>query len=115
MAERGRLRSCYLTYPAGRDVSDVRAALGEFGLSVREGVEPGWLPAADAVQAQIANSDLTVAVLAGGTKDGAVLFELGVARGLQKPTLVVAIGNAPLPSDLIGARVVSITTKGGGR
>ncbi len=112
MSRHTSLRTCFLAYPFDRDVRLLRQALEELGIEVREGsTEPGSLPVADAVQRRIAESDITIAVLGGRAQDTSVMYELGVARGLGKPTLVVTLGRTTVPAALNGLRILPLTSR----
>jgi hypothetical protein len=49
-----------------------------------------------------------IGVLGGSNQDRAVLFELGLARGLGKPTIVFAPPRASLPSELTGVPTIRL-------
>src|SRR2546426_8238289 len=107
---RSGYRSCYLAYPRGIDIRPVLESLAEMGVRVIDttSLEPGPTPRAESIQAQIAGADVLVGVLSGSARDSAVLFEVGVARGLGKPVIVLAASRASLPSELTGVPIIRV-------
>jgi nucleoside 2-deoxyribosyltransferase-like protein len=103
-------RTCYLAYPNGIDISPVLQSLADLGLIVVDAtsLEPGSRPLAESIQAQISDADIMIAVLSGSNQDRAVLFELGLARGLGKPTILFAPPRATLPSELTGVPIIRL-------
>jgi hypothetical protein len=84
--------------------------LADLGVRVIDAtsLEPGPTPLAESIQAQISRADIMIGVLSGSNQDRAVLFELGVARGLGKPTVLFAPPRASLPSELNGVPVIRL-------
>lgn len=94
--------------PPGRRVQDtVSRALNEIGVSVLrfDDVEAGaiW---ANAVTDAIRSADFVVADLSRGNPN--VLYEIGFAHALRKPTLILMStdATATLPSDLVGSQYI---------
>jgi len=91
--------------PEGQQVKDVvRLALEENGFAAvpyDDAIPPGALRAASVFDG-IREADLVVADVSGHKPN--VLFELGFARGLRKPTILLFSlkSGASLPSDLVG-------------
>jgi hypothetical protein len=69
---------------------------------------PGSAPLADSIQDQISRADIVIAVVEGTNRDRPVLFELGLARGLGKRTVVIAPPRVNLPSELTGIPTIRL-------
>jgi nucleoside 2-deoxyribosyltransferase len=104
------LKSLVLTPldPPGRRVQDtVSRALSELGISVFrfEDFEAGAI-GANAIADAIRSSDFVVADLSRGNPN--VLYEVGFAHALRKPTFILMSSDATakLPSDLLGSQYI---------
>ena len=94
--------------PPGRRIQDtVTRALGELGISVLrvDDLEPGAI-LANAIADAIRSSDFVVADLSRGNPN--VLYEVGFANALRKPTFILMSSDATaqLPSDLLGSQYI---------
>jgi hypothetical protein len=101
---------CFIAAGAGADFSAVQEALRRGGW---ESLLITDLPVRAASFAPIAEdainrADLVVGLLSGGSADQTVLFELGLASALQKPTIVVAASGVGVPDALRGLPVVTL-------
>ena len=96
-AEKSRSKAVYLTAPPGIDTRPIRRALAEKGLrsfSPDQLDLPGQsLP--DILREGITRADLVLAVVDGTPASTFVFFEVGYARGMNKPTFVLLTNDAP--------------------
>ncbi len=106
-------KSCYLAYPYGLDIAPVINALQALDVRPIDATDlaPGTLPLADSIQDQISRADMVIAVVGGTTRDRPVLFELGLARGLGKRTVVIAPPRVNLPAELTGVPTIRLNLK----
>src|SRR5260370_19106070 len=87
-----RRRTAFITAPPGTDTSVIRQLLETQGTNVFALAEMD-LPGASLsrlIWKAIDRADVVIAVLAGREESRNVLIEVGVAQGLQKPTLIIA-------------------------
>lgn len=96
-----RFRTCFVSGPAGKATATVTNMLAERGIAAlsASAISAG-ASLSDEILRSIAAADFVVALLTDRESEN-VIFELGVARGMNKPTLVFTTGSA-LPSDLQG-------------
>ena len=86
-------------------LSDALYSLGFVPTSARD-VGLGTLSPIEVLETMIRGTDVFIAALEGSGQDQNVLFELGMARGLSKRTVVLAELSSNLPFDLQGLLVV---------
>jgi hypothetical protein len=81
------------------DASVVRRLLEQHGVNTfaLEEVELLGAPLSMIVKEAIGRADLVIAVLGRREESGQAFFELGVAQGLQKPTLIIATEEETIP------------------
>ena len=97
-----RIRTCYISSPAGTNLERVRAALirRNINVVVPEEILPGadW---AEQIARNIGNVDLVVGVLTAERRSQWVLFELGQAAALDRQIMLIAPPKlASVPSHL---------------
>src|SRR5882724_1040029 len=88
----GGERIAFIAAPPTTDVSVIRQLLAKHGanaFALEETDLPG-APLSMVIMKAIERADIVIAVLAGREQSRNVLFEVGVARGLNKPTLIIA-------------------------
>jgi hypothetical protein len=100
-----RVRSCFISAPAGSDLSVLRALLTERGISIRapDAVSSGTSLAGE-IRRVLSEVDLVIGVLTRERRSDWILFELGqaYAEGRQILLLVPPQSSAYVPSDLKG-------------
>ncbi|HQS47165.1 MAG: hypothetical protein B7Y12_05860 [Rhizobiales bacterium 24-66-13] len=96
-----RFRTCFVSGPAGQATEAIADMLTGFGVAVlsANAISLG-ASLTDEILRGIASADFIVVVLTDQGAENAI-FELGVARGMNKPALVFTFGRMP-PSDLHG-------------
>ncbi len=90
--------SAFITAPVSVDVRGVRQILERRGISTFTADEldlPGR-PLSEILQEGMSRADIVLGVLGTGTASDNVLFELGFAQAMNKRTLVLVAGDAPL-------------------
>lgn len=94
-------QTCFVSAPSGRALGIIVKLLNDRGIAA-QGVDilPPGSPIFDEITRAIAASDFVVVVLTDRSSENTI-FELGLARGMNKPTLIFTIDRAP-PSDLQG-------------
>ena len=91
-SRRGRERTAFITAPPATDTSVIRRLLEQQGVNTLAADEldlPG-APLSMVVMEAMGRADIVIGVLGEREESGNVLFELGVAQGLKKPTLLIA-------------------------
>lgn len=100
------IRSCYITAPAGAKIEALKRVLENHDIEI---VTPTF-DLGSAWQAQInealRRADLVIGVLTSERRSQWVLFELGIAAGLNKRSLLIAPAKTEVPSDLLGIQIV---------
>jgi hypothetical protein len=89
---KGGERKAIITAPSATDTSVIRQILEKHGVKAFAADELGLagFPLSKVVTEAIGRADIVVAILGGKDESGNVLFEVGIAQGLGKPTLVIA-------------------------
>ncbi len=102
--------ACYLALPAGEEFAPVRKAIldGLSGLNI-EVLEASSVPSRGAVRGpsgrgSIERADFVIADVTGG--DRTILYELGAANALRKPTLLIAQQQTDIPEELASLQVI---------
>jgi hypothetical protein len=98
-----KLETCFIAAPIRTDTTALRTALENRRIDWTDAVAatPGS-SFFDTIQAAIESSDFVCAVLSADAENGSVFFEMGLARGLDRPLLVFAEEGAAVPADLEG-------------
>jgi hypothetical protein len=101
------VKRCFVAAPPG-SLAVVRPLLEEAGL---EAVVPTDLPQAgstvsEAITQAVGSADVVLGVLGETSPRSNVLFELGMAVGLGRPTIILADPGAAIPSDLADTLVL---------
>jgi hypothetical protein len=105
-------RIAYIAAPAKTDTKLVEESLKRRGVTpvtAEQAARPGEVFAAGVLDA-VRRSDMLVAILGPPAASGDVLFEMGLARGLNKPTLLVVSPGGELPL-ISGSGVPYIRTR----
>ncbi len=99
--------SCYIAIPAGQQFAEVRQvitqALEDMHITKLEAQTPdgkAWQSSSDLLE----RADFVIADLTGSNKT--ILFELGLAYALRKPTLMMSQESIELPGDLARQQVL---------
>jgi len=98
-ANRGR---CFVAAPMGADFHLVQEVVEREGWEVFliTDVPPRTASYEALARQAISRADLVVGLLAGGSRDQVVLFELGIASALEKPTIITAVPGVDVPEPL---------------
>jgi Restriction endonuclease len=96
-----RLRRCFISAPFGVDVSAVLDVLNERGIRARrlDSLRAGR-SITSVIKSELHRSDFVCVILPRSADSASTLFELGVAVGLGKPTMVLAEQDVAIPVDL---------------
>ncbi len=110
-ARNDSLRRCFLLAPPGAAATTVAKVLIDRGvecLRPEDLLQPGsvW---SDELTKHLTSADFVVAIVPPSASAN-IAFELGLAHGLSKPALVVAVGNAVVPEALRGLAVARIAS-----
>src|SRR5437660_479045 len=101
MKAMNRARRCFIAAAPDVNTSAVRSVLGRRRLIWNDAVSaPAARFALDTVEASIRDSDFVCALISAHGSNDATLFELGLARGLRKPSLTLLEPEADLPRPL---------------
>jgi hypothetical protein len=101
--------SCFISAPFGYSTELLERALAERGIGTSRFSEMS--PAVDVLgtlEQQIRAADLFVAVFPRGKNTETVLFEVGLARGMGRPTLLLLEQDVLLPYELVALRTASV-------
>jgi hypothetical protein len=92
-------KRAFISAPASTDAQVLKNLLKQEGIIAftADELDVGGLPFSQIIRRAIGDSQLVVAVLGAGPVNENVLFELGIAQGMNKPTLLVVEGDASLP------------------
>ncbi len=93
---------CFLSVPAGTDLSGLLEALQENDIHLLDPARfaPGTVKITDKIIDGINRSDLVIGILGTATSSANVLFELGCASALGKQVLVIVPEGYEIPSDI---------------
>lgn len=93
---------CFVSAPAGTDLSQLLEALKENNIHILDPARfaPGAVKITDKIIDGISHADLFIAVLGTADSSANVLFELGCASALGKQTLVIVPEVYEIPSDI---------------
>lgn len=96
-------RRCFISAPFGADTSPLRAELEERQVDWVDGAsaQPVGGSIVATLSSAIADADFVCGVLADDEANEGVVFELGLAVGAGKPTLVFMEPNTPFPLPLV--------------
>jgi hypothetical protein len=94
---------CFVTAPNGPNLTALINGLGNHGWEtyVLSDVAELGASLSHSLLEAISSADVVVGLLEDPERSSNTLYELGIARGLQKPVMVVAAVDAQVPSDLI--------------
>jgi hypothetical protein len=100
--------ACFVSAPAGVDLKTLSAELRAVGLRPYQLEDVARLgnSLAEGVKSAIARADLVVAALPKSREYANVLFEAGIAVGLEKPIVLIAEPGTKVPSDLSMALII---------
>lgn len=96
-----RFRKCFISAPFGCNVGAVLEIFNELGVSSRrlDSLRPGKSITA-AIKNELKRSDFVCVILARGYNAASNLYELGMAVGLGKPTIILAESDVAIPVDV---------------
>ncbi len=94
--------TCFLSVPAGTDLSGLLEALQENNIHLLDPSRfaPGAVKITDKIIDGINSADLVIAILGTAASSANVLFELGCASALGKQVLVIVPEGYEIPSDI---------------
>ena len=93
----------FLIAPAGAEVEPILGLCSKYGLKVRRLDDISFgASMKDQLATAMASSDLVIAFFGRESATANVAYQVGIAHGLNKPTLLVAHPSAQLPSGLLG-------------
>lgn len=96
-----RLRRCFISAPFGVDVSAVLDVLHERGIHARRlDSLRARSSITSVIKSELDRSDFVCVILPRAANSASTLFELGVAVGLGKPTMVLAEQDVVMPVDV---------------
>ncbi|HEV3340613.1 MAG TPA: restriction endonuclease [Pirellulales bacterium] len=96
-------QTCFLSAPYGQNIESVLRVLGDSGVDVMrlDNLVPG-AEIAESVRLAVQEADFFCAILPEGSSNANVLFELGIAAGLEKALFLIVEPGVDLPLDLRG-------------
>ncbi|MHB8577255.1 MAG: hypothetical protein ACYDCQ_18235 [Dehalococcoidia bacterium] len=98
------LKTCYLSAPAGADVSVLHTLLTERCIAIvaDDGALPGYASTAGAIAQLVDRSDFVIACITGAQTDPQI-FSIGVARGASRPVLLIVSPGLIEPPAIVGS------------
>ena len=100
--EKKRFARCFITAPADLNTSTIINLFKKKGISASDFYSLGVSSTSTSVESEIIRANFVVAILSSLYSNQNVLYELGLARGLKKPILIIAIDDCPIPYFLKG-------------
>jgi len=103
MKRKDTFRKCFIVAPYNVNPGPIRRLLEERNIEVHEPFdvpEVFGLSIASSIQKQIDSSDFVIAVISLKKPNPNVFYELGLARGLGKPTFLIITEEGAFPADL---------------
>ncbi len=99
--DKQRFRKCFISAPFGCDVGKLVEVIDELGIRVRrlDSLRPGKSITA-ALKDELKRTDFVCVVLANDYNNSSNLYELGMAIGAGKPTMILAEPEVVVPIDL---------------
>jgi hypothetical protein len=93
-------RSCFISAPVGLNTQPLLFLLRNKGIIAYDAYTSGYDNLVSSTEDKIKNSDFLIAVLAPATNNN-VLYEVGYARGANKPILLIVQNEVSIPSFLM--------------